>query len=79
MLKIARDAGAAVERNGSETEAWLKLPPVTMATRVGEMVEQQAAEVDYHLKLQAQRVNEFLEAMHEVTAHIKERSVNTLE
>src|SRR5205823_9688182 len=64
MLKIARNAGATIERNGSESEAWLKLPPVTMATRVGEMVEEQAAEVDYQFRLQAQRVHEFLEAVH---------------
>ena len=27
MLKIARDAGATVHRDGPETEAWLALPP----------------------------------------------------
>ena len=27
MLKIARNAGATVERAGSESEAWLRLPP----------------------------------------------------
>ncbi len=69
MLKIARNAGAEVERAGSETEAWLKLPPVTIATRVGEMVEEQAAVFDYQLKLQAQRVHEFIEILTEVKAH----------
>jgi RimJ/RimL family protein N-acetyltransferase len=74
MLKIARNAGASVERDGSESEAWLKLPPVTIATRVGEMVEQQAAELDYQLKVQAHRVNEFLEILQEVKTHIKARA-----
>ena len=70
MLKIARNAGAVVERDGSESEAWLKLPPETIATRVGELMEGQAAEIDYQLKLQARRVNQFLEALSEVKAHI---------
>jgi GNAT superfamily N-acetyltransferase len=74
MLKIARNAGATVERDGSETEAWLKLPPVTIATRFGEMVEQQAAELDYQLKVQAHRVNEFLEIFQEVTTHMKAKA-----
>jgi GNAT superfamily N-acetyltransferase len=74
MLKIARNAGATVERDGSEAEAWLKLPPVTIATRFGEMVEQQAAEFDYQLKVQAHRVNEFLEIFQEVTTHMKAKA-----
>src|SRR5438067_4857583 len=62
MLKIARKAGAIVERNGSESEAWLQLPPETLVTRVGEMMDTQAAEMDYRLKVQAHRVNEMLES-----------------
>jgi GNAT superfamily N-acetyltransferase len=79
MLKIVRNAGATIERNGSESEAWLKLPPLTMVTRVGEMVEEQAAEIDYQFKLQAQRVNEFLDVVHEVTTHMREKSLNASE
>ena len=74
MLKIARNAGAEVVRAGSETEAWLKLPPVTIATRVGEMMEQQAAELDYQFKLQARRVNEFLGILGEVKTHIADKA-----
>jgi hypothetical protein len=70
MLKIARKAGASVERSGSETEAWLKLPPETIATRFTELMEEQAAEIDYRLKVQAHRVNEIIEAFSEVKAHI---------
>ncbi len=74
MLKIARKAGAVVERDGSESEAWLKLPPETIATRVGELMEDQAAEIDYQLKLQAHRVNQFLETLSEVKAHINAKT-----
>ena len=74
MLKIARKAGAVVERDGSEAEARLKLPPETIATRFGELMGQQAAEIDYRLKVQAHRVNEILEAISEVKTHINSKA-----
>jgi GNAT superfamily N-acetyltransferase len=78
MLKIARRAGATVERDGSESEAWLKLPPDSFASHVGEMVEQQAAEFDYQFKRRARQVGEILGVISEVktsmgkAAHIAE-------
>ena len=66
MLKIARHAGATVERDGSESEAWLKLPPDTLASHVGEMVEHQAAELDYRFKLHARQVSTLLDVVAEV-------------
>ena len=78
MLKIARNAGATVERDGSEAQAWLKLPPDTLASHVDELVGQQAAELDYHLKRRARQVGGLLDAVAEVktaigkTAHIAE-------
>ena len=59
-LKIATNAGAKVERAGSESEAWLTLPPDDIASQVGEIVESQAAEWDYHMKVQAKRLNEVI-------------------
>lgn len=55
MLKIARNLGAKVERYGAEAEAWLELPPDTIASRVGAIVEERAAEIDYQLKVQARQ------------------------
>ena len=66
MLKIARYAGAKIERNGSESEARLKLPPDTFSSHVGEMVEQQAAEMDYRLKVHSRQVSTFLDAFSDV-------------
>jgi GNAT superfamily N-acetyltransferase len=63
MLKIARNAGATVVREGSEADAWLKLPPDTFASHVGELVEHQAAELDYRLKVHARQANEILDAV----------------
>lgn len=68
MLKIARRAGATVERDGSESEAWLKLPPDSLASHVGEMVEQKAAEFDYQFKRRARQVGEILGVISEVKA-----------
>ncbi len=66
MLKIARNAGATVVREGSESDAWLKLPPDTFASHVDELVEHQAAELDYRLKLHARQVGGLLNVIGEV-------------
>ncbi|MDP2742828.1 MAG: GNAT family N-acetyltransferase, partial [Hydrogenophaga sp.] len=55
MLKIARNAGAVIERDGSESEAHLRLPPADFDSRVTEMVRQHVAFTDYHLKAQAKQ------------------------
>ncbi|MBX3621769.1 MAG: GNAT family N-acetyltransferase [Rhizobacter sp.] len=72
MLKIARNAGAIVERDGPESEAWLKLPPDSISSQVGELVGHQVAEFDYQLKLHAQRLSDWLSAVSEVKAHMGE-------
>jgi len=66
MLKIARNAGATVVREGSESDAWLKLPPDTLGSHVGELVEHQAAELDYRLKRHARQVTGILDVLGEV-------------
>ncbi len=66
MLKIARNAGAEVHRDGSESEAFLQIPPADFDSRVGELVEQQFAEVDYQLKKQAKQFWDFLAGVQEV-------------
>lgn len=55
MLKIARNAGATVERDGSESEAYLRLAPATLDSRLTEMVEEQFAMADYRIKVQAKQ------------------------
>jgi RimJ/RimL family protein N-acetyltransferase len=66
MLRIARNAGARIQRDGAESQAVVKLPPEDMASRVGEFVEDRAAELDYQLKVQARRMDALLLAMAEV-------------
>jgi GNAT superfamily N-acetyltransferase len=70
MLKIARNAGATVERSGSESEAWLRLPPDTLASHVDELVEHQAAELDYRLKVHARKVSTLLDVLAEVKTSV---------
>ena len=53
MLQIARNAGASVQRDGSETEAYLRLDAPTLDSRMTEMIEEQFAQADYGLKVQA--------------------------
>lgn len=79
MLKIARKAGALVERDGSESEAWLKLPPDSISSQVGELVGHQVAEFDYQLKLHAQRLSDWLKVVSEVKAHMGETGRNARE
>jgi GNAT superfamily N-acetyltransferase len=66
MLKIARAAGASVERDGSESEAYLRLPPPSLDTRVTELIEEHLALADYRLKAQAKNFWEFLAGLQEV-------------
>lgn len=63
MLKIARHAGATVERDGSESEAHLVLPPATMQTHMTEMVEEQLAQANYRIKVQAKQFRDVLTRM----------------
>jgi len=56
MLKIARDCGATVHRDGPEAEAWLTLPPDSLASHLDEFLGERAAELDYRLKQHAHQV-----------------------
>ena len=72
MLNIARKAGATIERDGSESEAYLKLPPADLDSRVTEMVEEQIAQADYRLKLQAKQFWSFLAAVQDIRRGVQE-------
>jgi RimJ/RimL family protein N-acetyltransferase len=66
MIRIARKAGATLEREGSETEAYLRLPPATLDSRVSEILDEQVAQADYTLKKQARNFLAFLSGLQEV-------------
>lgn len=71
MLKIARNAGAIVHRDGSESEAFLYLPPANLDSRMKALVEHQWAELDYRLKKQARQFCAFLSGVQEVRAGLR--------
>lgn len=66
MLKIARNAGATVERDGTESEAFLRLPPATLDSRATEFLDEQIAQTDYRIKQQAKSFWSFLADLQEV-------------
>ncbi|MEP7294802.1 MAG: GNAT family N-acetyltransferase [Burkholderiales bacterium] len=70
MLKIARNAGATVVREGSESDAWVQLPPDSLASHVGELVGHQVAELDYRLKVHARQVSGILDVLGEVKSSL---------
>lgn len=66
MIRIARNAGARLEREGGETEAYLRLPPATLDSRMSELVDEQVAQADYRLKRQARNFLAFLASLQEI-------------
>lgn len=74
MLHIARRAGAVVQRDGSESEAFLKLPQETLASRMEQWVGDGAAELDYRLKQQARLVDDLIDVIGEVRQGVSGRT-----
>ncbi len=72
MLNIARKGGATIERDGSESEAYLKLPPADLDSRMTEMVEERIAQTDYLLKVQARQFWHVLTTMQEVRRDVQD-------
>ena len=60
MIKIARNAGATVKRDGSESEAHLLLLPATLDSRFSEMLQEQLAKTDYRIKVQVKQFRDML-------------------
>ncbi len=63
MLQIARHGGATFVRDGSETQGHLSLPPATLNSQLTELVEEQMAQVNYQIKLQARQIRDTLASL----------------
>ena len=72
MLNIARKAGATIKRDGSESEAYLMLPPADLDSRMTEMVEEQIAQTDYRLKVQAKQFWRFLSVVQDIRRGVRD-------
>lgn len=73
MLKIARGAGATIERDGSESEAHLRVPPADFDSRITELVNEQVARTNYHLKVQARQFWSVLHRLQAIRQGVQQR------
>ena len=72
MLKIARKAGARVERDGSESDAYLSLPPANLDSQVHEFLEEGMADLDFQIKARAKQFLQLLKTLQEVRQGVRE-------
>ncbi|MEN9474254.1 MAG: hypothetical protein RIS48_974 [Pseudomonadota bacterium] len=72
MLKIARNAGASVVREGTESQAYLELPPADFRSQVGELLAEGLARTDYHLKSGVKQVRGVIDLMHEIREGVRD-------
>jgi RimJ/RimL family protein N-acetyltransferase len=72
MIRIAKNAGATVERDGSETEAYLRLPKRDLDSRVTELLVDQFAKANYSIKEDAKRFWSFLSDVQEIRNAVRE-------
>ena len=72
MIRIARKAGADIERDGSETEAYLRLPHRDLDSRVSELLADQFAKANYSAKEDAQRFWSFVDHVKEIRQGVRE-------
>jgi len=71
MIRIARKGGAKIERDGSETEAFLRLPKRDFDSRVTEFVADQYAKTNYSIKEDAKRFWNFLAKVQEIREGVR--------
>lgn len=71
MIRIARKSGATVERDGSETEAYLRLPKRDLDSRVSELVADQYAKANYSIKEDAKKFWDFLAKVQEIRQGVR--------
>jgi len=79
MLKIARKAGATVERDGSESQAHLNLLPATLDSRLSELLAEQVAQTDYRIKVQAKQFWSFLAEVQQLRRNVQDATRNSPE
>lgn len=72
MLRIARKAGAVIEREGPESEAHLRLPPADFDSRVTELINEQLALTNYQLKAQAKHFRDALALLQEIRQGVRD-------
>ncbi len=72
MLKIAKKAGARVERDGSESDAYLSLPAANLDSQVDELLEEGMADLDFQIKARAKQFMQILHTLQEVRRRVRD-------
>ncbi|WP_350295749.1 GNAT family N-acetyltransferase [Limnohabitans sp. Rim8] len=72
MLRIAKSAGARVERDGSESEAYLELPAANLDSQVTQILNEQMSEMDYQVKAKAKQFRDILAVLQEIRQGVRE-------
>lgn len=72
MIRIARNGGAEIDREGAETEAFLRLPKRDLDSRLSEFVADQYAKTNYSIKEDAKRFWSFLAKVQEIREGVRE-------
>lgn len=77
MLNIARKSGAILQRDGAESDAYLRLLPADLDSQMTEMFEEHLAQTDYRLKVQAKQFWDVVRMMQEVRLGVREAKTRT--
>ena len=72
MLKIAKKAGARVERDGSESDAYLSLAAADLDSQMNELLEEGMADLDFQIKTRAKQFLKFLQTLQEVRRGVRD-------
>lgn len=72
MLAIARHHGAQLERDGSETEAYLRLPPSNIESELQDWVSDQYGRMDYSIKAQVKQLVDVVADVQEIRQGVRE-------
>lgn len=72
MIRIARKAGASVERTGGESECHLQLPVATLETRVSELFSQRMGQLDYWVKSELSHMRNLLGFVQQVRLGVQD-------
>jgi RimJ/RimL family protein N-acetyltransferase len=70
MMHIAKKAGMTIEYAYGEAEAYLTLPPADQSSLMTEMLQEQAAVLDYAMKRQARRASQWLNVLRAAPASL---------
>jgi GNAT superfamily N-acetyltransferase len=71
MIRIARKEGAKIERDGSETEAFISLPRRNFDSRLSEFVSDRYGKTNYSIKEDAKRFWNFLAKVQEIRTGVR--------